>query len=145
MIAPAQPLQPQPDIARGADTLVRNAFALWAGPLAWFIQFCAGYWLASWPCFPHDHRLAVPVAKASWSMDAMVALLILGVLIALAGALLSWRTFAATRAETRADAARTWIGRACFFALWGLVWNLGFAATTLATAVGFIALPRCGG
>ena len=145
MIASAHPLEPRPDVARSANALVRNAFALWAGPVAWFIQFCAGYWLASWPCFPHDHRLAAPLATASWSMGWMVALLILGVLLALAAAHLSWRSFVATRAELRAEAACTWIGRSYFFALWGLVWNLGFAAATLITAVGYIALPRCGG
>ena len=75
----------------------------------------------------------------------MVALLIFGVLLALGAAHLSWRTFSATHAEARTDAARAWIGRSCFFALWGLVWNLGFAAATLITAVGYIALPRCGG
>jgi len=146
MTLPTQPLREAPDPLRFEWASARHAFGLWGGPVAWFIQLCAGYGLASWPCFPNDHRLVAP--RISWSMDLMDALLIVGVLIALAAAYVSSQTLVAARAEMRAVAgtgASAAAGRKCFLALWGIVWGVGFAVATAFTAVAFIALPRCGG
>jgi hypothetical protein len=115
-------------------------FALAGGPLAWFVQLCAGYALATWPCFPADHRRLVPQNGYTWTFPLMVALLIAGVVVALLAFGVSWRTYARTRDETGGDDGRT-----RFLALWGMLLGAGFAVATSLTAVAFLLVPRCDG
>jgi len=124
------------------------AFGVAGGPLAWFLQLNVGYGLASWPCFPGDNRMSAPVAGYSWSYPAMVAALASGVLIALAATWVSWGTLKKTR-EVGPDGHREPLeirtARTRFLAFWGVIYGIGFAVTTLLTAVAFIVLPRCAG
>ncbi len=128
--------------------LWRIAFGITAGPVAWFIQVCAGEALATEPCFPDGQRYPMPPTSLDWSWPALVILLVLCVLLAFAAFLTSWRTYQATCAE---DADRhgslmdEGLGRTRFMALWGLLYGAGFCLVTLFTLVGYIALPRCAG
>jgi hypothetical protein len=124
------------------------AFALAGGPVAWYLQFNVGYVLASWPCFPSDHRMQVPMAGYAWSFPAMVAVMLTGVIIALLAFWVSWRAFQRTRDEGGGDHSHmleTGAGRTRFLAFWGVVLGSGFAVASLATAVAFVFLPRCAG
>jgi hypothetical protein len=117
------------------------------GPLAWFVQMCAGYALASWPCFPKDHRIVAPLAGYAWTSSAMVIALLAGVAIALVALFVSWRQFNQAR-QASGDERRQFDSgreRARFLALWGIVLGGGFAFTTVITAVAFVVLPRCAG
>jgi hypothetical protein len=116
-------------------TLLELAFGLAGGPLAWFLQFNAGYALASWPCFPQDHRMQLPMDGYAWSLPTMVMIMICGVLIALAALWVSWRNLQKSPTE----------GRSRFLALWGVMLGGGFALASLVTGVAFALLPRCAG
>jgi hypothetical protein len=123
-------------------------FGVFGGPLAWFVQLCAGYALATWPCFPLDHRLLIPQGGYAWSFPLMVALLVAGVVVALAAFGVSWRTYARTRNEGGGDdrhLIEVGAGRARFLALWGMLLGAGFAVATSLTAVAFLLVPRCNG
>jgi amino acid transporter len=129
-------------------SLVEAAFSVLAGPLAWFVQLCAGYALATWPCFPEDHRTLIPQSGYLWSFPLMVALLIAGVLVALGAFAVSWRTYARTRDEAGGDhqhLIEVGVGRTRFLALWGMLLGAGFAVATSLTAIAFLLVPRCDG
>jgi amino acid transporter len=115
-------------------------FAVVGGPLAWFVQLCAGYALATRPCFPPT--------GFQWSFPLMVILLIAGVVVALAAFAVSWRTFARTRNESGGDhrhLMQVGAGRTRFLALWGMLLGAGFTVATSLTAVAFLLVPRCDG
>ena len=119
-------------------------FGVVGGALAWFAQFCAGYALASWPCFPKAQRALVPLAGYDWTWPAMILVLIGGVIVALAAFFVSWRTLQRTQgAQHRRDLINDGGARQPFLALWGVVLGAGFALATLITAVAFVVLPRC--
>lgn len=128
--------------------LGRIAFAIVAGPLAWFILVCAGDALASEPCFPGSHRYAAPVPGLHWTWPALIALLILCVLLAFAAFVVSWRIYRAIRSEEAdrgAGLLDEGVGRTRFMALWGLLYGAGFGVATLFSLAAYIALPRCAG
>jgi hypothetical protein len=122
------------------------AFAIVAGPLAWFILVCAGEALASEPCFPGGHRYAAPLPGLHWTWPALIALLIVCVLVALAAFVVSWRIYRATCSE---EVGRGLLdegtGRTRFMALWGMLYGGGFSVATLFSLAAYIALPRCAG
>jgi hypothetical protein len=123
------------------------AFGLVGGPAGWFMQVCAGYMLANGPCFPHEARRITPPQVFDWTWPALIALLILGVLVAAAAfgvALGTWRR--SLPAGTYQDLPQKDVaGRTRFLALWGMVFGASFAVATLVNAVAYIVLPRCAG
>jgi hypothetical protein len=133
---------PEADIRRMG---VVGAFGVVGGPIAWYAQLCAGYALASSPCFADGHL--IPSASA-WTWSAMVASLILGVLAAAAAGWVSLR-FLASRSGTPIASSQPLIGvrrgRTHFLALWGALLGGGFAVASLVGVVAYIVLPRCGG
>lgn len=116
----------------------RIALLLYTGPLAWLAQLCIGAALTSWPCFPKTERLIAPLAGYRWTYALAIALLTLSTVAAGVAALLSARTFAASR-HGAVDA------RTCFIALWGMCLGGGFALATLVTLVAFLLVPQCVG
>jgi len=147
-VTTAAPLVHQSDSRRSNETRFASVFGLVGGPLAWFVQMCAGYALASWPCFPKDQRMLVPLAGYAWTSTAMAIALLAGVAIALTALFVSWRAFDRTRRESDGDSPRlseSGAGRARFLALWGILLGGGFALTTVITAFAFVVLPRCAG
>lgn len=143
----AAPLAHQSDSRRSHQRRFASVFGLVGGPLAWFVQMCAGYALASWPCFPKDHRMVSPLAGYAWTSPAMVIALVAGVAVALAALFVSWRELIRTR-HANADQRHqieSGAGRARFLALWGIFLGGGFALTTVITAFAFVVLPRCAG
>ena len=106
---------------------------LWSigGPLAWFVQLCAGYALASWPCFPKDERHLTPLAGFAWTWPAMIIALTRGVVIALAAFSVSYRAFVRTQLPLPASQRHLIeVGgsRTRFLALWGMLLGAGFAS-----------------
>jgi hypothetical protein len=126
---------------------IAGAFGLVGGPAAWYLQLCAGYVLASGPCFPHDTRRPTPLDGFAWTWPALIAILIFGVLVALAAFWVSWRTLNRVQhgPSEKHPVLEANIGRTRFLALWGMVYGAGFALATLVTAVAYIVLPRCAG
>jgi hypothetical protein len=132
---------------RGSVTLLELAFGLTGGPLAWAVEFNVGYGLASWPCFPGDHRMHEVLYGYDWSWPALLALMFAATFVALAAMWVSWRSFQKSRAEPQGSSGRLepGNGRTRFLALWGVVFGGGFALTSLATGIAYLAIPRCGG
>lgn len=128
--------------------LGRIAFAIAAGPLAWFVLVCAGEVLASEPCFAGGHRYAAPLPGLHWTWPALIVLLVLCALVAAAAFVVSWRIYRSMRAEeagTEAGLLDEGTGRTRFMALWGLLYGAGFCIATLFSLAAYIALPRCAG
>jgi len=128
-------------------------FSLLGGPLAWFVQLCAGYALSSWPCFPQDLRRPLPLPDYGWTSSAIALVSLAAFVIALAASLTGARAMRRNRAGEPAvrDSNRggrieaTVLGRRCFLALWGCLAGAGFAVAIAFTAVQFWLLPRCAG
>jgi hypothetical protein len=113
--------------------LRESFFGLFGGPLAWFVQLCCGFALASQPCFLGGTRVAAPPPALQWTWPAMIFLMAAAVAIALLSLLVSWRTFTRSTGRTR------------FLALWGILLGGSFALAAAFTAVAFLTLPRCAG
>lgn len=124
------------------------AFMLFTGPLAWFLQLCAGFMLLSWPCYPGNHRLADPLAGYGWTRLAALLILLACAILAATSGLFAWRKYREVQGERgggHADLIHVGHGRTRFMALWGIILGTGFTLTTLATLVGFALVPRCVG
>jgi hypothetical protein len=137
---------PQPRSAR--IPVGAAAFALSGGPVAWFIQLCANFWMASWSCFPTDHRGIKPIAGIDWSWPSMLALWAASMLIAVLALLTSWRLFKETREGRDRDyyhLIEDGDGRLAFLAFWGVLFSGGALLTLIFNVVAFVVLPRCAG
>ena len=125
-----------------------NWFGLFGGPLAWYLQLCAGYALASQPCFRAGYRVPAPVPALQWTWSAMILAMLAAVAVAVLSLLASWRTLRRTREEAP-EGSTLWseagTGRTRFLALWGVLLGSAFALAAATTAVAFILLPRCAG
>jgi hypothetical protein len=123
-------------------------FGLVGGPLGWYVQLCAGYALASWPCFPTDERTVAPIRGYDWTWPAMTVALLAGAAVALAALFVSYQAFRRAQHASSGDQRHlieSGGGRTSFLALWGMLLGAGFALTTLITAIAFVILPRCAG
>jgi hypothetical protein len=128
--------------------LHESFFGLFAGPIAWFLQFCASYALASEPCFRGGERLAAPVPALQWTLLAMILSMAAAVVIALLSLLVSWRAYRRTKGEApgaTAHLVEAGPGRTRFLSLWGVLLGGAFAVATAMTGVAFLTLPRCAG
>jgi Na+-driven multidrug efflux pump len=118
--------------------LHESFFALFGGPLAWFIQLTASFALVSQMCLRGGER--------TWT--AMIAVTVAACLIALLATLVSWRAYARTKDEKAGDhrhVLEVGSGRTRFLALWGVMLGAGSAMAIALTAVAFFVLPRCAG
>jgi len=147
MNTPANSLTQRPGPYRGPVTFAELAFGLAGGPIAWAVEFNVGYGLASWPCFPGDQRMQLPLYGYDWSWPAMVAILFAATFIALLALWVSWRSLQKSHAQPQRpdDHVDAGTGRTCFLALWGVVFSGGFALASLVTGVAYLTVPRCGG
>jgi hypothetical protein len=129
---------PAPQTARvkGREIL----FGLLGGPIAWYLQLCGGYALASEPCFGTGHRTLAPPLGLHWTWPAVIFLVTAAVAIALLSLLVSSRAFGRSRAAAELGTDRTH-----FLALWRVLLGGGFALATAITAVAFVTVPRCAG
>lgn len=121
-------------------------FALFGGPLAWYLQLCAGYALASAPCYRAGERLQAPPPALDWTWAAMIAAMVAAVAIALLAWMVSWRVYQGAQEQRGGSASRVMAGgsgRTHFLALWGVFLGSGFAVATAMTAVAFLTLQRC--
>jgi len=128
--------------------LHESFFGLFGGPFAWYLQLCAGYALASEPCFRGGDRIVAPVPALQWTLAAMILSMAAAVVVALLSLLVSWRAYRRTQDEApggTAHVAEAGAGRTRFLALWGVLLGGSFALSTAITGVAFLTLPRCAG
>jgi len=141
-------LSPHPAPQRDRVSLLDSAFGLLGGPLAWFIQICAGYTLASWPCFPEEQRYLAPRAGYGWTGSAIISVSIAAFIICVAALLVSRRAYSRVRNETHGDHRHLLDvggGRTRFLALWGMIFSSAFGVAIAMNAVAHFLLPRCAG
>jgi hypothetical protein len=142
----AQHVSAHPAPKRDAVGRWESFFALFGGPIAWFIQLNAGFALASQPCFVEGTR-AVNISN-DWSRPAILILVAATCAIALAAMFISWRAYQRTADESNGDhlhVMEVGTGRTRFLALWGVCLSAGAALVTILTAIAFMVLPRCAG
>jgi len=133
---------------RDQVSVFESAFGLLGGPAAWFAQLCAGYAMASWPCFPREEHRVVPEPGYAWTWTAVVAVSIAAVLISIAAFAVSRRIYNRVQGETHGGhehLLNVGSGRTRFLALWGMVFGAAFAVGTAMTLIAYFVLPRCGG
>ncbi|HEY3731020.1 MAG TPA: hypothetical protein VGL28_07130 [Steroidobacteraceae bacterium] len=141
-------LNPHPAPHRDRVSMLAALFGLVGGPLAWFIEVCVGYALASPPCFTNTSRATRPAPQLDWTWPAMIGLMVLCVLVALVACAVSYRALLRTRTESQGDhehLMEVGAGRTRFLALWGTLLGAGFALAAAATAIAYGVIPRCAG
>lgn len=141
-------LHQHPVPRRGATQPRPSFFALFGGPLAWFVQLNVGFGLASQPCFKEGERILVPQSAPDWTAYATIAVVVLACGVALLAALISWRAYGRAQDEAGGDhrhLLEVGSGRTRFLALWGVSLGAGAALATVLTAVAFFVVPRCAG
>jgi hypothetical protein len=124
------------------------AFILCGGPAAWFIQLLLGVWLTSWPCFPHDQRLAAPLGDYGWSGVAAMVIVALCALVAGAAGLAGHRALRLVIDEESGKheaLAEIGHGRTRFISLWSVALGYGAAIAAILTFAAFLLVPRCAG
>jgi hypothetical protein len=125
-----------------------STFGLLGGPGAWFAQLCAGYAMASWPCFPRDEHRILPEAGYAWTWSAIVAVSVIATSVSLTAFAVSRRTYKRVQGEGHGSHQHlldVGSGRTRFLALWGMVFGAAFAVGSAITLVAFFVLPRCAG
>ena len=141
-----EPLTHHPSPKRGRVGGFELAFALWGGPLAWFVQLNVNYALVAQPCFPGPNRNLELPGEAQWAFVAAVVVYLLLLAVAVAAGLLSVRLFQRTRDETvgsDTDVEEAGTGRTRFLSYWGMLLGFGFAVVILVNAAGLIMVPPC--
>jgi hypothetical protein len=127
---------------------LQSLFAVFGGPLAWFLQLNADFALASNPCFLENERLLAPHFASGWTWSAMILIAAAACVIALVAMLTAWRAYRLTKQESRGDhleLMEVGAGRTRFLAFWGLCFASGSALLIVLTALAFVVLPRCAG
>lgn len=137
LTAPATSLpQRAPPLALGV------ALSLVGAPLAWFIEICAGYALASAPCFEPLERIPTIAAAAPWTMSALLGVCAASTAIAFLGSSLCYRMLQRTQRESEDSLSRA---RTRFLARWGMLIGTAFAIASILVVPAYALLPRCAG
>jgi Na+/melibiose symporter-like transporter len=148
MTAEPASLPNHPAPHRDQVSAFESVFGLLGGPGAWFAQLCAGYAMASWPCFPREEHRILPEAGYAWTWAAIVAVSVVAIGISFAAFAVSRRTYERVQSESQGSHQHlldVGSGRTRFLALWGMVLGASFAVGTAMTLVAFFVLPRCAG
>ena len=127
--------------------LVPLFFGLWIAPAAWAGQLIVDYGLASYACYPRyaPQAHAVPGWGGLWW--GLLAINIVAILAAAAGALVSYRDWQATREEHPGHfghVLEAGIGRSRFLSLLGIMTSVGFLAAIVFDLIVLLVVPLCG-
>jgi len=143
-LAATQTGHPAPHRARvGLAVLL---FGMVAAPLAWNAQVLFSSALSGFVCYPHATPLAAPWLGGS--RPIMIAVSIIGIVVAIAAALISWRSWRRTKDERPGSfhhLLELGEGRTRFMATVGMLTSALFL---IALAFGLSVLclvPSCGG
>ena len=141
-----EPLTHHPSPKRARVRGAELAFALWGGPLAWFVQLNINYALVAQPCFPGPQRNVELPGNAHWAFAAAVVVYLLLLAVAIAAGLLSVILFRRMHDETTGsdtDVEEAGAGRTRFLTYWGMLLGFGFAVVILVNAAALLTVPPC--
>jgi hypothetical protein len=144
--APAEPLHAQPRSTAGRPR--ESFFALFGAPLAWFVQLCAGYALATQSCYPGSERRVRLPPHLDWTRAAIAGVMIAAciiALLALAASLRAYRQSSEVLQRDPREVIALGADRTCFLSLWGIIFSAGFALASVLTFIAYFVLPRCAG
>lgn len=122
--------------------LLALAFGVAAAPLAWNIELLIGTALTGHQCYPGYMPLASPTWSGTWWF--LLTLSLAAIVVGIAGALVSWRSWARTHDE-HASAAHSGEGRNRFLALCGMLTSGLFLIALLFTLAVVLMVPICSG
>lgn len=139
-------LSHHPAPQRGVTSRRELAFALFAGPLAWFVQLNTGYGLIATACYPGpDRNIALPPdAHWTWVLTAILYLVCLA--IALLSGVVALRLLRRVRDEgvgSSAPLEETGRGRTRFLAYWGVILGFGFASVVFVNGLALLMVDPC--
>ncbi|HEX4534644.1 MAG TPA: hypothetical protein VH000_10465 [Rhizomicrobium sp.] len=119
-------------------------FGCCAAPIFWLGQVMLAYWITAAACYGSDRPTVTHAPGLLTGM--LIALDVIAIAAALAGAFVAWRGWRITKDEAgggRAQALHTGEGRTRFLALWGLFSSLCFAIAIVFNVIASLTVPLC--
>jgi hypothetical protein len=119
-------------------------FGLAAAPTAWNAQLLFSVALSAHACYPRDVPLALPIWSGLWWI--LLAIGAAGMALAIAGGLVSWRSWRLTFEEAPGSAHHLLDlgeGRTRFLAMFGVLASFLFALALLFATAAVFVVPLC--
>lgn len=130
---------------RGRVGLAALLFGIAAAPVGWNVQLLLSVALSGRACYPNDKPLGVPLYGDL--SPILLAISVFGIILALAGGWVAWRSWRQTRNE-RAGSVHHLLdggdGRTRFMAMCGLITSTLFLVALIFGAAAFYMVPLCG-
>ncbi len=138
-------MQAAPLPQRAPPLAIGLALALVSAPLAWFLEICAGYALASAPCFELHQRVPVVAHAAPWTKSMLLLSIIVSIAIGILGCGFCYSALRRAEAAGDRDVGTPWFVRTRFLARWGVLAGIAYAIASALVAIAYALLPRCAG
>jgi hypothetical protein len=119
-------------------------FGLVAAPVAWNAQLLFSVALSAHACYPRDVPLTLPIWSSLWRI--LLAIGLVGIVLAIAGGLVSWRNWRVTFEEAAGSAhhlLNSGEGRTRFLAMFGILTSFLFALGVLFATAAVFLVPLC--
>lgn len=142
--APPRVTLKHPAPHRHRVSLAALFFGLAAAPIAWNAQLLISVALSAHACYPRDVPLTLPIWSGLWWILLLIGLA--GMALAIAGGLVSWRSWRLALAEAPGDAHDLLDfgeGRTRFLAMFGILASFLFALGLLFATAAVFLVPLC--
>lgn len=119
-------------------------FGLSAAAFAWNVQLLVSTALVGHACYPGDTPRVAPLWSGLWWW--LLAIGVAGIVLAIAGGLMSWRNWRRTRNEKSGSAHRLLTvgeGRTRFLAMFGILASCLFMIGLLFSTAAVLVVPLC--
>lgn len=119
-------------------------FGLAAAPVAWNAQLLFSVALSAHACYPRDVPLLLPIWSKLWGILLVIGGI--GIVLAIAGGLVSWRNWRRTFEEAAGSAHHlldVGEGRTRFLAMFGMLTSFLFTLALLFATAGVFVVPLC--
>jgi len=130
---------------RDRVSLTALFFGIGAAPAAWNAQLLLSVALSGHACYPRDALLSVPLWSGLWSI--LLAISLVGIMVAVAGVLVAWRSWRHTFDEREGSAHQLLDlgeGRTRFMAMCGILSSALFLVALVFATAALYLVPLCG-
>lgn len=130
---------------RGRIGLAALLFGIAAAPVAWDTQLLFSVALSGHACYPRNKLLAAPLWSGLWSI--LLAISLAGIVLAIVGGLVAWRSWRHTREESPGSAhhlLESGDGRTRFMAMCGMLTSALFLVALVFGTAALFLVPLCG-